>query len=146
MRKLLIATLVLLVGTAMAATAGSDHYGGQKTLRANSMFDINVSPKPALYKAPDPGDAKLLPRGFAGAPPQIPHNTAGMSVDLANNDCAGCHEPGEPADGVVPVSETHVENGKISKARYVCQLCHVPQADAEPLVKNENDMFTQPVK
>jgi len=143
MRKLLALTLIISVATVIAAQAGGDHYGGQKTLRANSMFDTNISPKVASYKASDPGESKLLPRGFEGAPPQIPHNIEDMSVDIANNDCAGCHGPGE---GVVPVSETHVMKGEISKARYQCVMCHVPQADTQPLVKNENDIFIRPKK
>lgn len=45
---------------------------------------------------------------------------------------------------MVPVPETHVSKGEISKSRYQCVICHVPQANAKPLVINENDMFVRP--
>jgi len=141
MRKTAIFMMVLVFGLSGYAIAGSDHYGGVKTLRPNSMFDDNVKPPKLSYKGDAAGSNELLPRGYDGAPPQIPHDIADLSVELGSNDCMGCHLP-ENADKDTPATPaTHLVGKKLNMGRFNCTQCHVPQANTKPLVKNENDVF-----
>jgi len=102
------------------------------------------SPPDVKYSSTAPGESALLDRGFVGAPPLIPHDIAELTVTMATNDCLGCHEPAEAAEmeGAVLAPATHLaDGGRIKMERYQCVICHVPQADVKPLVKNLNDAF-----
>jgi nitrate reductase cytochrome c-type subunit len=72
-------------------------------------------------EAPAPGSGKRLPRMYDGAPPQIPHNIAGLE-----GACLGCHLEGAQGATIVPHPD-----------RPTCQQCHVTQdPSVKPLVKN----------
>ncbi|RMD68784.1 MAG: hypothetical protein D6819_08530, partial [Gammaproteobacteria bacterium] len=89
--------------------------------------------------------AKNLPRAYPGAPPQIPHAIANLlPVTAKRNACLSCHQvkqkiPGGPT----PIPQSHYvawgkgKPGKHIGGRYFnCVMCHVPQANAKPLVQN----------
>lgn len=114
---------------------------GPQPLRQNSMFDGNLIPGPLKYEGQFPGENALLPRGFDGAPPQVPHDVSGFTIQVDNNDCITCHDPEMEAEKTPVIPVTHFESGNIDMRRYQCSLCHVPLSDAKPLVKNENDVF-----
>lgn len=113
-------------------------------LRGNSMFDPNLIPKAVVYKAEGPGENSLLPRAYEGAPPQIPHDIEGFDIMVDGNTCLDCHDIDGDPESVPLVPLTHMSGESLNMARYQCNLCHVPQADVEPLVKNENDKFAKP--
>ena len=120
-------------------------------LSKGSVFDI---PTPKVYHYPNTpaGESKVLPRAYAGAPPQISHDISEhLPITAQNNMCLACHnqsalwgkklERGTPTP-IPPSHYTDQRNapGKITEnvvgARYNCNQCHVPQADAKPLVEN----------
>ncbi|MBI2570548.1 MAG: nitrate reductase cytochrome c-type subunit [Candidatus Schekmanbacteria bacterium] len=107
-------------------------------LRSAPVLDIEVVPLYGdAYK--DPGENKLLPRAFDGAPPQIPHLIAGSVVAQDTNDCLDCHGPKKGDEGEPAISAGHYSDEaktKLSGRRYVCLTCHVEQKDARPLVGN----------
>ncbi len=100
-----------------------------------------------LNKAPDVGRQSFADGGFGRAyrqqPPLIPHKVTGYQITVTNNKCMDCHDWPRHIKAKAPkVSETHYVDrqgarlDKISGTRYFCQQCHVPQADAKPLVDN----------
>lgn len=118
-----------------------------------SKTDVNDSPAPENFHYSDkfPGSSEVLPRAYPGAPPQIPHNIESfIPITSKNNMCKGCHDNqsmiGKKVKGMataIPTShytDLRHSQGKMEKeligARYVCTQCHVPQANAKPLVEN----------
>lgn len=108
-----------------------------------SVFEI---PAPDVFGFPDirPGDAGTLPRGFPGAPPQIPHAIDRyLPITLDRNRCAGCHDDLEmlgkelAEDDPTPMPLSHymqVEGQMVhSGEAQICTQCHVPQADVPVL-------------
>jgi cytochrome c-type protein NapB len=84
-----------------------------------------------------------LARAYRQQPPLIPHEIEGYEIDLKANQCLGCHDwPNNAGVGAPKVSETHYldRNGvaldQVARSRWFCTQCHVPQADARPLVDN----------
>jgi cytochrome c-type protein NapB len=86
---------------------------------------------------------RLVPRNHRWQPPVIPHNVKGYQITTNVNTCMVCHSrSAAPQTGATPVAKSHYldRNGKelqnVSTQRYFCLQCHVPQADADPLVAN----------
>lgn len=147
MLTLMVSLLSLLPAISMSDNAiKSEDTGLSKT----SVFDT-PTPKAFNYSDKFPGTSTVLPRSYAGAPPQIPHFVGNMKPITADkNVCVGCHDNpamrGKTVKGMAtPMPESHYTDqrhspGKTSNqmigARYVCTQCHVPQADAKVLVGN----------
>ncbi|WP_233704441.1 nitrate reductase cytochrome c-type subunit [Helicobacter cynogastricus] len=94
-----------------------------------------------------PGESQRFERAYENAPPMIPHDTTGLlPITKENNQCLGCHMPDVASSvGATPVPPSHlfdfrnnhpIKEGKISDARFNCTQCHAPQANAQPVVKN----------
>ena len=84
---------------------------------------------------------RLVPRSHEWQPPVIPHNVKGYQITRNVNTCLVCHNRSSaPQVGATRVPLTHYRgrDGKelatVSTRRYFCLQCHVPQADADPLV------------
>lgn len=143
---LLAATMA--AGFVYAATpVKTDEMGLSKT----SVFEV---PAPRVYHYSDaaPGQSKLLPRAYSGAPPQVPHAVSDfLPITRENNLCVACHaqpdlwgkkpEAGTP----VPIPPSHYTDRRnapdkvtdhLINGRYNCNQCHVPQTDAPALVEN----------
>jgi cytochrome c-type protein NapB len=80
-------------------------------------------------------------RAYRQQPPLIPHRVDKYQIDLNANQCMRCHDwPFHVEEGATKISETHYfdRNGvaldQVSGTRWFCTQCHVPQADARPLV------------
>jgi len=111
--------------------------------------EIITPPKVEYPKAP-PGQSKRFERAYENAPPQIPHSIEGMvPITLKNNACLSCHMPDVAKQmGAIPLPPSHfidfyhLPKGKapklvdVDKARWNCLLCHSPQANVKPVVKN----------
>lgn len=76
-------------------------------------------------------------------PPLIPHTIRNYEVSLNANKCLSCHSWKNAKEmGATKISVTHYVNRQeqvlsdVSPRRYFCLQCHVPQADAKPLVEN----------
>lgn len=149
--------------TPPAATQAKDD--GPTPKWAQETGKLQIPPPAVSYAAPDPGEAKPLPRAYPGAPPQIPHDTTGMAVSASENSCLTCHSTeaaGKVEAGEAPrVPTSHfiddyrtaynrderagIQTYRQAKlpdargllgARYLCTQCHVPQAQVEPWVES----------
>lgn len=89
-------------------------------------------------------DQAPIPRNYVQQPPLIPHQIRHYEITKDHNKCMDCHSWQNYQDfGATKISQTHftdrdgVELTDVSPRRYFCTQCHVPQADAQPLVDNE---------
>ena len=86
---------------------------------------------------------QILESSFVFQPPLIPHSIRNYEISLNANKCLACHS-WKNADEMkaTKVSVTHFVNREdavlsdVSPRRYFCTQCHVPQADAKPLMGN----------
>jgi cytochrome c-type protein NapB len=131
---------LLLVALLGAATV----YAADAPMQVQSLrgdTPIDQTPEPDMYR--NIKDVKPLPRDFVQQPPLIPHSIRDYQVTMNFNKCMDCHGWAKAREaGATRVSVTHfktregVELSNISPLRYFCTQCHVPQADAAPLVAN----------
>lgn len=117
-----------------------------KPLRDLPMTDVGTAPDVLKQSVPPGG----FGRAYRQQPPLIPHKVEGYQITTENNACMGCHDwPGNTRVNAPKISETHyvdrqgVRLDKVAGTRYFCQQCHVPQADAKPLVNNSFQNATQ---
>ncbi|MCE0558808.1 MULTISPECIES: nitrate reductase cytochrome c-type subunit [unclassified Motilimonas] len=114
--------------------------GGITSLRGN--VELNTQQQPEELKKVIT-DRDPISRQYVHQPPVIPHSIRHYEVDLNANKCLSCHSwKNAPESGATKISPTHFETREgmtlsdVSPRRYFCLQCHVPQADAKPLVKN----------
>lgn len=88
-------------------------------------------------------DDKRLMRAYPEQPPIIPHSIEGYQLSVNTNRCLSCHKRENSLGAGAPmISVTHYMGrdtqmlADVSPRRYFCTQCHVPQADAAPLVEN----------
>ena len=142
MKKLIGAMLAcLMAGSLMAATPEiTNSTGGIKSERGSTdlVTEADAAPMKNYRK-----DGDLYDRQYMHQPPLIPHDTRNYEVDNKVNKCLACHSFKNASKMKAPkISPTHFETrdgltlGEVSPRRYFCLQCHVPQADAKPLVEN----------
>ncbi|MGL6616690.1 nitrate reductase cytochrome c-type subunit [Aeromonas hydrophila] len=142
MKKLIGAMLAcLMAGSLMAAVPEiTNSTGGIKSERGNTdlVTDADAAPMKNFRK-----DGDLYDRQYMHQPPLIPHDTRNYEVDNKVSKCLACHSFKNASAMKAPkISPTHFETrdgmtlGEVSPRRYFCLQCHVPQADAKPLVEN----------
>ena len=142
MKKLIGAMLAcLMAGSLMAATPEiTNSTGGIKSERGSTdlVTEADAAPMKNYRK-----DGDLYDRQYMHQPPLIPHDTRNYEVDNKVNKCLACHSYKTASAMKAPkISPTHFETrdgmtlGEVSPRRYFCLQCHVPQADAKPLVEN----------
>ena len=114
--------------------------GGIKSERGitDLVTDADAAPLKNFRK-----DRDLYDRQYMHHPPLIPHDTRNYEVDNKVNKFLACHSFKNASAMKAPkISPTHFETrdgmtlGEVSPRRYFCLQCHVPQADAKPLVNN----------
>ena len=117
-----------------------------KALREAPLTEMSAPPDVTKQSVPASG----FERAYRQQPPLIPHKVDGYQITTQNNACMGCHDwPGNARVNAPKISETHyvdrqgVRLDKVAGTRYFCQQCHVPQADAKPLVGNIFQNATQ---
>lgn len=135
---LLLATLAGL--PAMAQPKGAPPAPLVDSMRGNTPVAKQSSP-PILF--PTENKDVRRTRNFAMQPPTIPHSIDNYQVDKDFNRCMFCHaRTAAEAARSIPVSITHYMDrdnnvlADVSPRRYFCTQCHVPQAEAKPLVGN----------
>jgi len=130
--------MALMVGSALPVSqAGAEEIS---SLRGNLALEKEKSPPP-VYKLKL--DQEKFARNFKSQPPLIPHKVAKYKVNLKVNRCLKCHDKDNYKEEEAPMAgKSHYmgadgkEMDKIHMSRYFCSQCHVPQADAKPLVAN----------
>ena len=82
-------------------------------------------------------------RQYPEQPPVIPHSIEGYQLTVNANRCMSCHKRENSLGAGAPmISVTHYMArdsqmlADVSPRRYFCTACHVPQAEAKPLVEN----------
>ena len=83
-------------------------------------------------------------RAYRQQPPMVPHKIDHYQIDLRVNQCLRCHDwPYNVEENAPKVSETHYMNrdgvalDHVTRSRWFCTQCHVPQDNARPLVRNQ---------
>lgn len=134
----------LILGAAVAALAAAcatQLAAPPQTLRGTDAATADQLFAEAAYQGKRPGSQEGYARTYSTQPPLIPHAVENFDeVSLQDNQCLECHSPATAAKKQAPmVGEKHFVPGsktQLSNARYACVMCHVPQADAKPLVEN----------
>lgn len=139
MKKMLIASLVA-AATSLALAAPVQAEDNVTSLRGQNALD-NAAEKPVLKRWQD--DQEPIVRDFVHQPPLIPHDITGYQINVRSNKCLTCHSwSNYKSAGATKISTTHFEDrdgnalANVSGRRYFCTQCHVPQANAKPLVEN----------
>jgi cytochrome c-type protein NapB len=150
---ILLATLALALAQPALAQQAAPKV---QTLRGAGAADIDQAPEDKPYVGKAPGTQKPIARTFSGQPPLIPHTVENFdAITLEGNLCLACHGPENYKTIKAPkVADSHFKDrdgkrlSEVSPARHQCTACHVPQADAKPLVGNtfKGDVATAPKK
>jgi cytochrome c-type protein NapB len=138
---MLLALFSLILSQPASAQQGAS---GVQTLRGADAAATDQAPPERPSAGKPPGSQKPVARTFSTQPPVIPHSIEGFEeVTLQDNPCLMCHGPQNYKGAKAPkVAASHFKDrdGKIlsevSSARHQCTACHVPQADAKPLIEN----------
>ena len=134
------ATTIIAAFAVAALTAALPALAEQvKSLRGpNGMTETIKAPR--IHK---PETAARIPRTFRTQPPLVPHTIDKHQINLKTNRCLACHDRAVNVQHQAPaISRSHYirrdgsEGISISKTRYFCNQCHVPQVNARPLVEN----------
>ncbi|NVD07934.1 nitrate reductase cytochrome c-type subunit [Vibrio sp. JPW-9-11-11] len=143
MKKMFLALLsisAVLSGTAMAKLDNPGGIGGLESLRGASQLE-DTRPADEMKKYPKD---QLVADSYVYQPPLIPHSIRNYEVSLNANKCLACHSWKNAKEmGATKISVTHYVNREdavladVSPRRYFCLQCHVPQADAKPLIEND---------
>ena len=91
-----------------------------------------------------PADSLPIARNYFQQPPLIPHRVREYKITISNNKCMSCHSwKNYKKARATKVSQTHFTDrdgnaqSTLAARRYFCNQCHVPQANAKPLVGND---------
>ena len=129
----------LFAATSFSAVAAEPKPAVESLRHADIKAEVNEGD---VYKYEK--DREPIPREYVQQPPLIPHSIANYNITKEFNKCMDCHAWNRYKEtGATKVSLTHFktrdgqELSNISPRRYFCQQCHVPQADAKPLVGNK---------
>ncbi|WP_086981200.1 nitrate reductase cytochrome c-type subunit [Vibrio aphrogenes] len=151
MKKIIMALLAasaLIIGAVQAedaetttpAVTNPGGIGGVESLRGATELEAT---RPADSFKRFPKDHQV-DTSYVYQPPLIPHTIRNYEVSLNANKCLACHSWKNAKEmGATKISVTHYVNRQdavlsdVSPRRYFCLQCHVPQADAKPLVENQ---------
>jgi nitrate reductase (cytochrome), electron transfer subunit len=138
---ILLAILGLILSQPALAQQGASRV---QTLRGTDAAATDQAPPERPYTGKSPGSQKRVARTFSTQPPVIPHSIEGLdAITLQVNPCLACHGPENYKNVKAPkAADSHFKGrdgrilSEVSAARYQCTTCHVPQANAKPLVAN----------
>lgn len=135
--KVMLAALGMAFATACAMQLAEppQTLRGADAAAPDRVFELSA------YSGKKPGTQAGYTRTYSTQPPLIPHAVENFDeVTLQDNQCLECHGPANYRKKDSPaLGEKHFVPGsttEVSHARYACVMCHVPQADARPLVDN----------
>lgn len=135
-KPVLLALPIVLIAGAAAAFELTD----QPRLTGPKEFRAEV-PAPQLAR-PETDTGRRM-RAYPEQPPTIPHDIEGYELSVNFNKCMTCHKRQYTAQSGAPmISVTHYQDrdgqmlADVSRRRYFCTQCHVPQTDARPPIDN----------
>ena len=135
--KFLMALIVAGFGAAMVVSAAGAE--DLQSLRGKQAVTDTGTAPPVF----DVREGQRYAKNYLQQPPLIPHRIDKYEIDLKVNQCLRCHDwPYNAQENAPLVSVSHFldrEGHKldhVSTQRWFCVQCHVPQADARPLVEN----------
>jgi cytochrome c-type protein NapB len=135
MKKNLLNLLALFLLVVVSSAVNAE----VQSLRGNLVETDSPVPEVKPYFK----DRPPMARDYLQQPPLIPHKVEGYIVNIKHNKCLSCHSwKNYKSHNATKISQTHFESrdgavmSNVSARRYFCQQCHVPQADARPLVEN----------
>ena len=139
MKTKLLACLIaagLALGGVVAPAVADD----VQSLRGGSAITAEDAAPPVFNVQ----EGQRFDKNYRQQPPLIPHRIDKYEIDLKVNQCLRCHDwPNNVKENAPLVSVTHMMDrdgnklDKVSSQRWFCVQCHVPQADAKPLVENK---------
>ncbi|MHB1360757.1 MAG: nitrate reductase cytochrome c-type subunit [Rhodocyclaceae bacterium] len=141
--------------TLIASIVGCASTAGPTTMRGAAVDAPDRAPTVKIYseKMPGVGEPRLIARSFIGQPPMVSHTIEQyVPMTMEENACLDCHITVELRGQKVPqMSASHFSTSlkrkdgspQLSMDRYQCDSCHVPQADAKPLVDSKFVGVTQ---
>ena len=138
MKNSILARLILMAASVLiSTTSGAD---GVTSLRGGT--DLNAPSNEVVNKR-NINDRSPITRDYLQQPPLIPHKIKGYKINMKSNKCLTCHSwVNYQKSGATKISQTHFSGrdgeamSNVAPRRYFCVQCHVPQADAKPLVEN----------
>lgn len=137
--KIKALALALVLAPAMLFSALGVNAGEVQALRHSAAGDPDQAP--GVYKVIE---GVRHDRAYRQQPPLVPHDIGKYEIDLKVNQCLRCHEwPYSDQEKAPKISDLHyldrngVRQDVVNGNRYFCKQCHVPQADAKPLVDNK---------
>ncbi len=144
MKKTAVVFVTALLGTIVGCASTTT-----VAMRGGDVTSADKAPELKEYgqKTPGIGKQKLITRTFLTQPPLVPHSIEKyVPITFDDNACLECHISDDlngkkmPKMGVSHFSNTKQEKDgspAVEMSRYQCDSCHVPQADAKPLVENQ---------
>jgi cytochrome c-type protein NapB len=130
----------LLISLLLAWPGAAQQIGDQP--RLSGAVPPTIAPKAPPVAAMIADDVRR-PRNYPEQPPVIPHSIDGYQLTLNTNRCLSCHaRQFIQGSGAPMISVTHFMDrdgqvlADVGPRRYFCTVCHVTQADTQPLVPN----------
>jgi len=130
---------IMLMGASVLISSTS---GAAEVNSLRGSTDIDAPSNQVIVKR-NINEQAPISRGYVQQPPLIPHKIKGYKINLKFNKCLTCHSwANYQKSGATKVSQTHFTGrdgesmSNVAPRRYFCNQCHVPQADAKPLVEN----------
>jgi len=140
MKHVLRWSMALVVCSSLCGQTMAEETVEITSLRGSSNIAEQSLPAEIIQWQPE---SAPLPRDYVQQPPLIPHKIEGYQVNLKVNKCLTCHSWANYKKAkATKISPTHFRNrdgielANVSAQRYFCTQCHVPQANAQPLVEN----------
>lgn len=135
------AFLAIALGFGLAVLGGGAMVGAQEVQSLRGAVGVDeAGDKPETFRLED---GNRFTKNYRQQPPLIPHKVDKYEIDLKVNQCLRCHDwPGNVENRAPKISETHYFNrngvalDRVSRNRWFCNQCHVPQTDASELVDN----------
>ena len=138
MKQSLVMGIILTLGSLGMAT---QVYAEQIT-SLRGANDLKAESNEVLVKK-NIADREPIERDYVQQPPLIPHKITGYKINVKFNKCLTCHSWANYKEArATKISQTHFADrdnqvmANVAARRYFCTQCHVPQADAKPLVEN----------
>jgi cytochrome c-type protein NapB len=139
-------TVAILAATLLGAIAGCTSTTVSMRGSEVAAADRAADAKEYSTKTPGLGEQMLIARTFLGQPPLVPHTVERYEpITRDENACLECHVTDElrgqkmPKMGKDHFSATAKQadgSPEVEMSRWQCDICHVPQVNAKPLVDN----------